>query len=135
MEGRRKLRIGERVRSPAIVLLDAIATDAVQPLLPSLWFYGVANTVARRYPAQAAAARLETLRKLGIDEVARTRRWLRRALQLCEHHGVTFYDAAYHATALANAGVFVTVDRGYVAKACGAGGVVALGDWVKFAGE
>ena len=112
----------------AAALLDAIAVDEVRALLPSLWFFEVGNTIARRFPAQANAW-LAALQKLDIDEAPRTTRWLAVALELTERHGVTFYDAAYHATALVHGGVFVTADRRYIERVGEAGGVVALREW------
>lgn len=42
---------------------------------------------------------------------------------------VTFYDAACHAAALAQDGVFVTADAVYLRKARAEGGVVHLAEW------
>ena len=112
----------------ALALLDAMEADALRVLLPSLWFYEVGNTIARRFPRKAAVW-LTTLENLALGEAPRTPRWLAVALSLADLHGVTFYDAAYHATALAHGGVFITADRRYVERAGEAGGVVALSDW------
>lgn len=51
------------------------------------------------------------------------------ALDLVRRHGVTFYDASYHALALASDGVLVTADARYEAKAKADGGVILLADW------
>ena len=37
--------------------------------------------------------------------------WLKKALALTREYGVTFYDAAYHALALTERGVFLTAIR------------------------
>jgi RecB family endonuclease NucS len=42
---------------------------------------------------------------------------------------VTFYDAAYHALAIAQGGVMVTADRRYARKCAAAGHVADLADW------
>ena len=76
-----------------------------------------------------AGDEVRALQKLGIDEAPRTTRWLAVALELSERHGVTFHDAAYHATALVHGGVFVTADRRYIERVGDAGGVVALREW------
>jgi predicted nucleic acid-binding protein len=44
-------------------------------------------------------------------------------------HGVTFYDASYHATALATQSVLVSADARYLRRAEGAGATCFLGDW------
>ncbi len=42
---------------------------------------------------------------------------------------MTFHDAAYHALAVVERGIFVTADIKYVRKAEQAGAVVPLQDW------
>jgi hypothetical protein len=49
-------------------------------------------------------------------------------------HGVTFYDAAYHALAIVKDGTMVTADRRYVRKCARAGHVGLIADWVPPAG-
>lgn len=51
-------------------------------------------------------------------------------LELTDCYPVSFYDAAYHATALVHRGVFVTADQRYVSNAMPHGAVVTLGEWV-----
>ena len=72
---------------------------------------------------------LEALLDFGLTESRHSPRWLRQTVSLARQHGVTFYDAAYHATALVRRGVFVTADERYVRRAEGTGGVVLLRDW------
>ena len=126
--------VGSLLRPPALAEArrlwkqGALEADALRVLLPSLWFYEVGNTITRRFPRKAKAW-LTTLENLALDEAPRTPRWLAVALSLADLHGVTFYDAAYHATALVHGGVFITADRRYVERAGEAGGVVALSDW------
>ena len=43
--------------------------------------------------------------------------------------GVTYYDAACHALAIVNRGVFVTADERYVRRAAEAGFLKRLEDW------
>ena len=50
-------------------------------------------------------------------------------VELTGRYGVSFYDAAYHATALVNGGVFVTADERYARVAAPHGAVVTLGEW------
>jgi predicted nucleic acid-binding protein len=110
-------------------LRDAICREDVRAVVPGLWIYEVGNTVARRFPDQAAAW-LAALVKLGLEEAPVSRRWLSTALELTRCYAVSFYDASYHATALVHGGVFVTADQRYVRMAEPHGAVVALDEWV-----
>jgi predicted nucleic acid-binding protein len=112
----------------ALVLRDAILEDNVRVLVPALWIYEVGNTIARRFPAHAATW-LTALMKFELQESPPSRQWLTAALQLTDHYGSTFYDAAYHAIAIVQHGQFVTADRRYVERAKEAGNVVMLSDW------
>jgi len=112
----------------ALALRQAAISGAVILVVPRLWLYEVGNILTRRFPAQAEPA-LEALLDFGLTEARRSPRWLRLAVSLARHHGVTFYDAAYHATALVRGGVFVTADERYVRCAGSAGGVALLRDW------
>jgi predicted nucleic acid-binding protein len=112
----------------ALVLRDAILEEDVRALVPALWIYEVGNTVARRFPVYAAAW-LAALMKFELQESPPSLHWLGAALQLTERYGVAFYDAAYHAIAIVQHGLFVTSDTRYVNRANEAGSVVMLSDW------
>jgi predicted nucleic acid-binding protein len=109
-------------------LRDAICREDVRAVVPGLWIYEVGNTVARRFPDQAAAW-LAALVKLGLEEAPVSRQWLSTVLELTRCYAVSFYDASYHATALVHGGVFVTADQRYVRTAQPHGAVVTLGCW------
>ena len=91
----------ERDADRALVLRDAIASDAVRAIVPSLW----------------------------LQEAPVTSKWLTTVVELTSRYGASFYDAAYHAPALVNGGVFVTVDERYARVAAPHGAVVTLGEW------
>ncbi len=112
----------------ALALRQAAISGVATLVVPRLWLYEVGNTLTRRFPAQAEPL-LEALLDFGLTEARRSPRWLRQTVSLARQHGVTFYDAAYHATALVRGGVFVTADERYVRRAEGTGGVVLLRDW------
>ena len=112
----------------AVLLRNAIRDDVVRAVVPSLWLFEVGNTVARRLP-QHARALLAALAKFGLEEQAVTAQWLRQAVDLTERYPVSFYDAAYHATAIVQGGVFVTADERYVALASSHSAVLALQEW------
>lgn len=112
----------------ALLLRNAIRDDRVRAIVPSLWLYEVGNTVARRFPTHAGAW-LSALVKFGLEESPVTARWLAQVLELTACYPVSFYDAAYHATALIHGGVFVTADQRYTGTALPHGAVVTLRDW------
>ena len=119
---------GEDDLGAALRLRDAAIAGKIRILVPTLWLYETANTLTRRFPEHAADA-LRLLIEFDMDAGDWTRPWLDRAVALTRRYGVTFYDAAYHALALVNKGVFVTADRKYALKAGQAGGVTALREW------
>lgn len=112
----------------AQLVRTAVLEERVRVLVPSLWIYEIGNTISRKFPTQAADL-LAALVKFGLQDAPRTEKWLSNALGLASRFGCTFHDAAYHAVALSNNGVFVTADSSYVQLAGGAGNVVALDDW------
>lgn len=112
----------------AILLRDAIRDDCARAIVPGLWLYEVGNTIVRRFPKDAATW-LTALVKFGLEEAPISQRWLTQILELTDCYPVSFYDAAYHATALVHGGVFVTADVRYAGHARPHGGVVTLDDW------
>ncbi len=112
----------------AIALRDAILIGEVDARVPTLWFYEVGSTLARRFPSRAEHV-LDVLSRFNLVSAPRTSRWLRVALDLTRRYGVTFYDAAYHAHAITRRGTFVTADENYVERARDAGAVTRLVDW------
>ena len=115
---------GDRAR----MLRKAIVEEEVQALVPALWLYEVGNTLARRFPDEAARL-LAALMKLELEELAPSRQWLEAVLKLTRGHGVTFYDAAYHAIAVMHKGNFVTADERYANQVVDVGNIVLLRDW------
>lgn len=113
----------------ALILRNAIRDDLVQAVVPSLWIYEVGNTIARRFPEEAGLW-LAALLKFGLEEAPTSSRWLAQTLELIQLYAVTFYDAAYHATALVQGGVFVTADTRYVGRASPHGAIMSLHEWM-----
>ena len=101
-------------REAALILDQFVAGENVLAV-PTLWYYEVANTIARLAPGEAGE-RLRQLRRLGMAEVGPTDAIERRALDCVKRFGVTYYDAAYHATAVELHGVLVTADRRFAAR-------------------
>lgn len=118
----------ERFVAQALAIRDAFVDDEIRLLVPSLWYFEVGNTLARRYPVEAPQL-LRHLRSLAFHEAVGRDRYETRALRLTRTYGVTFYDASYHALAEAEDGLFVTADEKYLAKAADAGHLLHLGKW------
>lgn len=118
----------ERDLAAAIGVRDAAARGEILVKVPSLWFYEAGNTLARRFPGQAKEI-LEALIEFGMEESVPDRAWLDQVLSLTQRYSVTFYDAAYHALALVENGLFVTADIKYVHKAGQASAVISLQDY------
>ena len=112
----------------AIALRDAIAAGEIRALAPNLWVYEVGNTLARRFPDRAGRS-LDHLLRFSLPSAPRSPGWLDRALALTQRYGVTFHDAAYHAHAIVERGVFVTADERYVERTSEAGAVTRLSEW------
>ncbi|MEN8176343.1 MAG: type II toxin-antitoxin system VapC family toxin, partial [Pseudomonadota bacterium] len=102
--------------------------DEIRLLVPPLWYFEVGNILARRYPAEAPKL-LRHLRSLGLEESISQDRYETRAHRLATTYRVTFYDASYHALAETEAGLFVTADEKYLAKAGNAGHILQLAEW------
>lgn len=112
----------------ALQLRQAALEGVVVLRVPSLWIYEVGNTLSRRFPEHSQSL-LAALIDFGLEEAHPSAEWLPRMVRLTREYGVTFYDAAYHALAIAHGGVFVTADVRYVRRAERAGSLLALRDW------
>ncbi|MBE0599209.1 MAG: type II toxin-antitoxin system VapC family toxin [Desulfuromonadales bacterium] len=113
----------------ALTLLSSWVAGETEIVLPSLWVYEVGNIVGRK-----SGERAEEIMALLLDyrfpEARTDAGHLMATLDLMRRHGVTFYDASYHAVALKAGGTFVTADDAYVRRAGNAGHVVSLKDLV-----
>lgn len=112
----------------ALAMRDSIMSGRVRALVPDLWVYEVGNTLARRFPDRAFRL-LDALARFDLAIAPRSRRWLNHALDLTQRYGVTFYDAAYHAHAIVERGVFVTADARYLQRAGEARSIMHLSAW------
>lgn len=112
----------------ALRLREEAIAGAIELVVPQLWIYEVGNTLARRFPGDADQL-LASLVDFRLTEARPDSAWRAQAVSLAVACEVSFYDAAYHATALVRGGVFVTADERYVRRASQAGGVAALSRW------
>ena len=113
--------------SQALELKSAWLAEACEVVLPGLWVYEVGNVVGLKQPEQAVEL-MAAMTSLGLPEVL-PHVFVAEALRLMKDRRVTFYDAAYHATALVRDGVFVTADAAYLRKARAEGRAVHLTEW------
>ena len=118
----------ERDMDAAMALREEAVAGAVELVVPQLWIYEVGNTLARRFPEHADQL-LASLVDFRLTEARLDSTWRAQAVSLAVTYDVSFYDAAYHATALFRGGVFVTADERYVRRASQAGGVASLRRW------
>src|SRR5918992_2638543 len=119
---------GEPWVGEALRLRDDFETGRADLLVPSLWYYEAGNVLALHY-AESAADRLAVLVGLRLSVAEPNEMWRVKTLDLTKMHGVTFYDASYHALAILHNGVFVTSDEKYLRKASAAGYILHLKDW------
>ncbi len=112
----------------ALCIRNALLAGDVEILLPSLWYYELGNTLARKYPDHADAI-LSSLMDMNMECIYPEQAWQAEIVHLVTNFQVTFYDAAYHALAIHRDGVFVTADEKYINKAHSAGHTLHLKDW------
>jgi len=119
---------GESYVEQALSMRDAFVAGKITLMVPDLWYYEVGNTLSRKYPHEATDL-LSGLLAMGFDTATPDQRWQTAILQLVSVHRVTFYDAAYHALAIINDGVFVTADERYLANAGATRHIIHLQEW------
>lgn len=112
----------------ALALRRAMLEDEVRLLVPTLWLFEAGNTLARKFPS-IAPSRLSVLIRSGFSESSMTPEIRNRACELCADHGVSFYDACYHALAIARGGTFLTADEKHLRLASSAGNISHIKDW------
>lgn len=109
-------------------MLEAFIAERITLCVPALWIYEVGNTLSRKLPTMLSQA-LPALRRLELPEAEMGDDWAARSAEIAVRYGVTFYDAAYHALAIQEAGVFVTADERYLQKTAELGHIAHLRDW------
>lgn len=112
----------------AVGIRDAFTAGRIRLIVPSLWFYEAGNVLVAHYP-ESAAERLAALASFRLPEARPSQLWRDRIAKLATTHGVTFYDASYHALAAMLGGVFVTSDAKYLRKVGPGRHLLALADW------
>ena len=121
------LRFKEDSAEKALLLREAFLADKCRLVVPSLWFFEVGNVLGTKEP-RLAQALLGALLELSLEEQDPDQ-ILDLSFELMETLRVTFYDAAYHATAIRRNGTLITADDVYFRKAAPLGHVIRLRDW------
>jgi predicted nucleic acid-binding protein len=103
---------GESELAEARSIRDATLVGEVQARVIDLALYEVGNVVVRvlGWSGSTAADQLDDLVVICGPPLAMGVEWLRRAAELAEQHGLTFYDAAWAAAAEALGVALVSVD-------------------------
>ncbi len=117
----------EEDRDRALEIREAWLSGKCTIILPSLWLFEVGNVLGFKQPALAEHL-IKILTDYRFDELAPASFYV-KALELMRKFKVTFYDAAYHAIALNQHGIFVTADADYCRKTSKARHVLALRDY------
>ncbi len=113
----------------ALALLDAFAREEIELIVPRLWLYEVGNTVTRKNP-DGAGEIMRDLLALEMEEAAHDDTFVRETVRLAARYSVTFYDAAYHAVAIARQATLISADERYLRAAAAESHAVALARWL-----
>ena len=123
----------EGVLESALALRDAWLEGAIDIVVPTLWIYEVGNVLGMKQAREAQGLPQAVIDLAMPEESAAA--YSTDILEVMHTHGVTFYDAAYHALAIVQRGTMVTADRRYVKKSEAKGHVQLIDSWVPPAGS
>ena len=90
----------------------------IRLLVPSVWSYEVCNRLSRVKPfsLQKTIDEFQGYRSL-CDHAELSIPQIEKAYSITKSFSVSFYDASYHALALLNDGIFITLDKQYCRRA------------------
>jgi predicted nucleic acid-binding protein len=117
----------EQDQDRALEIRDAWIAGRCAIVLPSLWCFEVGNILGMKQRKHAEAL-MTILIEYGFEEEPPAAIY-REALQFMEKFRVTFYDAAYHVTAINHAGTSITSDETYYRKTFREGHIELLANW------
>lgn len=117
----------EEDQAPALALKTAWVEGAVDVVVPTIWLYEVGNVLGLKEPTKAANL-FRAMLDLGLPEQPASG-YATEIFDLMRRHQATFYDAAYHALAIVQAGTMLTADRRYVKRSRSAGHIALLAGW------
>jgi predicted nucleic acid-binding protein len=109
-------------------LKTAWLAGAVELVVPTLWVFEVGNVLGLKQPGSAGTL-LQAAVDLALTEESPAS-YATGIFDLMRQRAVTFYDAAYHALAIAREGTMLTADRRYVTRARPSGHLQLISEWV-----
>lgn len=119
-------------KNEALLLKNDYAAGMVELNIPDYAYAEFLNTAGRVLPVYRAQLIFSLLLMMSIPECSVTLEVAGRAFRIMKkYHGVSFYDAGYHALAMEHNAVFITADKKYYAKAKKLGNILYLGDYGK----
>jgi len=130
-----KLFLEEDDKEQAIQLITEISKRNYQVIVPSLFLYEVLTIASvSNFPTQQAYELIGLYQKANLKLVDLDKPCILKAIEMCETGHLksgfpSFYDASYHALAIANNCTFITADNRHVSKTAQFGHVVLLKDW------
>lgn len=125
------VRDAEEDVSNAIALREDILKEHVDVIVPTHCFSEVCNMLGLKRHSEALSF-LSFLLNAGIEEYGLTLDIGNTAFKFMEQYkGVTFYDAAYHALAIQEGGIFITADEKYHNMTRKEGSIMLLKDYGK----
>lgn len=120
----------ENIRE-AFLFRDDFFNEKVVIIVPGHCFPEVANYLSRKEP-KIGPSFVSFLINSSIEENCLTLSVVQRAFQLVlRHHGISFYDASYHALAIEKKGIFLTADAKYFQKTYKEGAIQLLKNYGK----
>lgn len=113
----------------ALKIRDDHENKIVDIIVPSIFFFEIANTMARTVPDEVTDF-LSDIRTLEIMECRLGCEITSIAVDLMRKYpGISFYDTSYHALALLEGALFVTADEKYYKKLEKEGNLILLKDY------
>lgn len=94
------------------------SNEKIELLIPSLLFWEFNNFFGRKYSQDEAITYFSRLKTLQISQALLTLEMSLLSFKIMnELPKTSFYDASYHALAIAKKGIFITADKKYYKKA------------------
>jgi predicted nucleic acid-binding protein len=119
----------EKWQEQAFLLKDQFGRSEVNIIVPSHCFAEICNILGRGMKDQAISF-ISYLTVSEIEEHNLTLNLASAAFGLMKKYsGISFYDAAYHALAIQEGGIFVTADEKYFRNTNREGRIILLKDY------
>ena len=109
----------EPYQNNALELRNLFVNNEIEVFTPTLWYFEVANLLARKFPDYADRQLMELKILLAATEVTISPTVQSNILRLTTKHHVTFYDASYHAVAMEKNATLITADEKYLQAVAG----------------